>query len=285
MKVCIALMVMLLLATSTPAFEKKAYTMREDFGTDPLADCYMNYYYYIPCPTYSWFWSFFGWSHGDVIGTVFSIGDVSTFSGTPCDPYLCFTPTQIRILDFAGYGTIYPGLFTVEFHMYCADGQGCPVGDALWSSGPYETSFAWNYVPIGDPPVCVPHCSVQVDPVLSYPRILVTATMIGTDCAYPQWGFDNISTPSIEVCEFHDYSCVPALYPRPYSSSYETMHSGYYGPDLTYCPPQWFRDGRDTSPDCNQYGYVEAAWRVYLDCVGPTTAEPSTWGNIKTMYR
>jgi len=285
MKACIALMAVLLFATSTPAFEKKAYTMRDDFGTDPLADCYLSYYYYIPCPTYSWFWSFYGWSHGDVIGTVFSIGDVSTFSGTPCDPYSCFQPVDIRVLDFAGYGTIYPGLFTVEFHIYCADEQGCPVGEALWSSGPYETGFAWNYVPVRDPVVCVPECSFQIDPVLSHARILITATMIGTDCAYPQWGFDNISTPSIGACEFHDYSCMPALYPRPYSGNYETVHSGYYGPNFTYCPPRWFRDGRDTSPDCDRYGYVEAAWRVYLNCEGPTTAEPSTWGNIKTMYR
>jgi len=285
MKVCIALMVVLLFATSAPAFEKKAYTMRDDFGTDPLADCYMNYYYYIPCPTYSWFWSFYGWSHGDVIGAVFSIGDVSMFTGTPCDPYLCFQPVQFRVLDFAGYGTIYPGLFTVEFHLYCADEQGCPVGEAMWSSGPYATGFAWNYVPVENPMVCVPHCAVQFDPVLSHARILITATMIGTDCTYPQWGFDNISTPSIRACEFHDYSCLAALYPRPYSSHYEGMHSGYYGPGLAYCPPQWFCDGRDTTPDCGRYGYVEVAWRIYLDCVGPTTAEPSTWGNIKTMYR
>jgi hypothetical protein len=283
MKVCIALTVAILLATPAFAFEKKSYTMRDDFGSEPVADCYMSYYYYVPCPTYSWFWGFYGWSQGDVIGTFFMMGDVSTFTGAPCDPMICFRPVHIRVLDFAGYGSIYPGLYTVEFDIYCADEQGCPVGHAVWSSGPYETGFAWNYVPVTG--ICLPMCAVQFDPMLSYVRMLVTATMVGTDCTYPQWGFDNISTPALGGCEFHDYSCLGALYPRPYSSHYETIHSGYYGPGLSYCPPRWFCDGRDTSPEFDQYGYVEAAWRIYMACEGPTSGEPSTWGNIKTMYR
>lgn len=284
MKVCALLIALLLLASSAHAFETKAYTMRDDFRTDPLSDCYMNYYYYIPCPTYSWFWSFYGWSQGDVIGTCFSIGDLSTFTGAACDPQLCFRIDQLRVLDFAGYGTLYPGLFTVEFKIYCADEQGCPVGEAMWSSGPYETGFAWNYVPVV-PPLCLPDCATQVDPVLSHPVVLVTATMVGTDCTYPSWGFDNISTPYTGACEFHDYSCLPALYPRPDAGHYETMHTGYYGPGFTYCPPLWFCDGLDTTPDCGRFGHVEAAWRVYLGCLGPCHNAPSTWGTIKGMYR
>jgi hypothetical protein len=44
-------------------------------------------------------------------------------------------------------------------------------------------------------------------------------------------------------------------------------------------------DGRDTSANHSVYGYVEAAWRIYLICQGPSPTKPSTWGNIKTMYR
>jgi hypothetical protein len=244
----------------------------------------MNYFYYIPCPTYSWFWGFHGWSQGEVIGTMFQVGDVSMFTGSACDPYMCFRLETIRILDFAGYGTIYPGMFTVEFDVYCADEEGCPIGEAFWSSGPYETGYAWNYVEV-EPNQCLPHCAIEFDPSISYPRILVTATMIGTHCDYPQWGFDNISTAVLGGCELHDYSCLTALYPRPYSSHYGTIYSGYYGVNFEYCPPQWFCDGRDTSAGCGLYGYVEAAWRVYLGCGGPCAAEASTWGNIKTMYR
>jgi hypothetical protein len=283
MKACVVLTLLLFLAASVLAFERKPYTMRDDFGSEPLYDCYLNYYYYVPCPTYSWFWSFYGWSQGDVIGTYFTMGDVSMFSGNECDPYMCFRPVQLRVLDFAGYGTIYPGLFTVEFHVYCADDRGCPVGEALWSSGPVETGFAWNYIPLEG--FCAPDCASQANPMLGYARILVTATMIGTECTYPSWGFDNISTPLMQACEFHDYSCLPAAYPRPSAGHYETVHSGYYGPALSYCPPRWFRDGRDTSLNCDEYGYVEAAWRIYMACEGPTAGEPSTWGNIKTMYR
>jgi hypothetical protein len=33
----------------------------------------------------------------------------------------------------------------VRFGLYCADEYGCPVGAALWNSGPYETEWGWNY--------------------------------------------------------------------------------------------------------------------------------------------
>jgi hypothetical protein len=83
----------------------------------------------------------------------------------------------------------------------------------------------------------------------------------------------------------HEYSCLPTIYPRPYNSYYPTIHSGFYGQNFGYCPPMWFADSRDTSPDATVYGYVELAWRIYLVCSGPTNVEPTTWGNIKSMYR
>ena len=56
-KTLVLIVLMLLLAT--PAFsvghlEKQAYQMRDDFGTERLYDGALQYYY-IPCPTYSWF--------------------------------------------------------------------------------------------------------------------------------------------------------------------------------------------------------------------------------------
>ena len=284
MKLITAAVLVLLLATSVSAVEKKAFTMRDDFGTEPLYDCALQYYYYIPCPTSSWFWSFYGWTYGDRVGTFFLVGDVSMGGWNECDPYLCFLIETIRVLDFAGYGTVYPGLFTVQFDIYCSDEDGCPIGPAVWTSGPYETGFAWNYVNL-DPPWCVPDCATQAHDGLAYPRFLVTATHIGTNCAYPQWGFDNISTPLEVGCEFHDMGCLTALYPRPYTSHYSMIHSGYYGVNFEYCPPEWFCDGQDTSATCDQYGFIELAWRLYLSCIGPTASEPSTWGNIKSMYR
>ena len=83
----------------------------------------------------------------------------------------------------------------------------------------------------------------------------------------------------------HDEGCLPALYPRPYVSHYPTMHSGYYGQGFEICPPQWFKDGADTTPDGSQYGFVELAWRLYVVCGGPTETGTTTWGNIKSMYR
>jgi hypothetical protein len=75
MRLCIVLALVLVLATSAFALEKKAYQMRDDFGTEPLYDVYLSYYYYIPSPTYSWFWAWSGWSQGDVIAECFTIGD------------------------------------------------------------------------------------------------------------------------------------------------------------------------------------------------------------------
>ena len=83
----------------------------------------------------------------------------------------------------------------------------------------------------------------------------------------------------------HDYGCLPALYPRPYNSHYASIHSGYYGKDFEYCPPRWFRDGRDSTPDGTQYGFCELAWRLYITCAGPSASQPATWSDIKSMYR
>ena len=288
MKLFMAIVLVLVLATSALALEKKAYTMREDFGTEPLYDCALNYYYYIPCPTYSWFWAFTGWEYEDIIGTWYTVGDMSMGGWATCDPATCFELEQIRILDFAGYGIQYPGWFSVIFDVYCADALGCPVGEPLWTSTPQDFGFGWNYVVV-DPPICLDDCATITDPALQAPRIVVTATHIGTNYPYPiypAWGMDNISTAIEVACELHEDSCLDALYPRPMVSHYAEMHSGYFGQGaFTYCPVYYFCDGRDTSANCDLYGGIELCWRIYLICQGPTATEPSTWGNIKSMYR
>jgi len=280
----LTLAILMIITCPAAAYESAEYRLRDDFGMEPLYDCTLNYYYYTPCPTYPWFWSFAGWDRGDIVGEWFQVGDVSTTTGQACDPVLCHTLDQIRVLDFAGYGTVRPGLFTVEFDVYCCDEYGCPVGPSLWSSGPWETGYAWNYIPV-ERPICLTGCSVNPGSPQSAPRILVTATHTGSEGVYPAWGFDNISTNVAQGCEMHDYSCLPALYPRPYSSMYVTMHSGFYGQNFVYSPPLWFKDGRDTTPDAIEYGHIELAWRIYLTCSGPTNVEPTTWGNIKNIYR
>jgi hypothetical protein len=285
----LALALVLVIAASACAMEKKAVQMREDFGTEPLYDTYMNYYYYIPCPTSSWFWNFTQWPVGQVIGEVFTIGDPSMGRvGAGCPPYLTSDPAmahtieQFRVLDFAGYGTIYPGLFTVEFNIWCADANGCPVGPSMWSSGPKEFCAAgWNYVTV-TPNLCVTNCKTVMNPP-SYPRILITATHTGSLSTYPAWGFDNISTPLGLACAMHDNGCCPALYPRPQNSHYPVMHTGDYGVNFANCPPYWILNPGDTTGDV--YGCIELAWRLYVKNTGPTANQPSTWGHIKTMYR
>ena len=293
MRCLIALALVLVLATSAVAFEKRAFQMKEDFGTEPLYNTTLHYYYYIPCPTSSWFWSMNQWPVNSVIGEMFTIGDPTMFYSTGCPPYITADPVnahvinQIRVLDFAGYGTLYPGLYTVDFQIWCSTADGWPIGAPLWSSGPKELcAGGWNYVVVPPPGVCVTKCFTEmVGGMKAYPRVLVTAKMIGSSAIYPQWGFDNIASHvnAVPSCAMHDYGCCPALYPRPFVSHYNTIHTGYYGVNFMYCPPQWFLDGGDTVG--NVYGFIELAWRLYLTNSGPTATEPSTWGNIKSMYR
>jgi hypothetical protein len=279
----VCLIAVLLASSSAGALEQKAYKMTEDLGNAPLYDGVLQYYYYIPCPEYSWFWAFTGWNRGDVIGEWFKIGDMSTGGYPICDPVQCQTLETIRVLDFAGYGTIHPGLFTVEFDVYCADSEGCPVGPSLWNSGPLETGYAWNYFDL-DPPLSICPCCTDPGYPPSAPRILLTATLTGYEGYYPAWGLDNISTALQNGCIMHDYGCLPAPYPRPYVSHYPTMHSGFYGQGFEHCPPEWFKDARDTTADGSEYGYIELAWRLYLVCSGPSKAKTTTWSDIKSMY-
>jgi len=289
MKVITMLALVLILATSAMAMEYKAVQMKDDFGTEPLYSSYLRYYYYIYCTTSSWFWAFTGWTPGDIVGVLYTVGDPSMGrTGSGCPPYLASDPCNevtiesFRVLDFGGYGTLYPGLFTVEFDVFCADADGCPVGPSLWNSGPVEFCAAgWNYVYV-NPQLCVTECATQG---FCYPRFLATATFTGTDATYPAFGFDNMTRPITLACNLHDSGCCPALYPRPYVSHYPIIHAGYYGPNFTYCPPQWFLDGGDTTSGGTDKGFIELAWTVYLVNSGPTATEPSTWGNIKSMYR
>jgi hypothetical protein len=194
----------------------------------------------------------------------------------------------LRVLDFAGYGTTYPGLFTVEFDVWCADQWGCPIsGSNNWDSGPVETHFGWNYLEI-DPFVAAFHCLIRPGDSDSPARMLVTATMIGTDCTYPAWGLDNVSSPDLLGFEMHDSGCLPALYPRPYTGYYPAVHTGYYGDQFSYCPPVRIPDGRDTTLDASRYGAIELAWRFYFRTWGPCSEEstyPTSWDGIKRMYR
>jgi hypothetical protein len=284
-RLLICCLIVCALVSSAAAIEKKAYQISDDYGTAPLEDCALQYYYYIPCPTYSWVWYFHGFDVGDVVGKWFEIGDLSTGGFDACDPAECHTLTQVRVLDMGLYGLTYPDQFWSEFDVFCCDEYGCPIGPSLWNSGPVATGRGWQYIYV-TPPLSICPCATDPGPPPSAPRILVTVTQIrGCPTWGPWWAADNVSTPVLDGCAMHDLGCLPALYPRPYDSHYGTMHSGYYGQGFEHCPPQWFKDGNDTTPDGSQYGFVELLWRVCLDCTGPTETEGTTWSTIKSMYR
>jgi hypothetical protein len=193
------------------------------------------------------------------MGAWFEIGDQPTGGHEPLDPANCLYLDWFRVLDFAGDYDEIPGIYTVEFDVWCCDEQGCPVGPSLWNSGPFEMpNYGWNYV-IVDPPVCLGQCCT--DP----PRVLITATHTGSNGNYPAWGTDNIATPIDLGCEpLFDYGGLPVLWPRPTYSYYSTIHSGYYGQNFSNCPPDWFVDGWG-----EYYGYCELPWTIHVLCQGP----------------
>jgi hypothetical protein len=275
----------LVVATSALAIEKKAYQFRDDFGMKAEVDCALQYYYYVPCPTNSWFWGFAGWEYGDIVGAWFQVGDMSMQGFDACDPADCHVLSGVRVLDLAAYGVYYANAYAVDIDVYCCDGNGGPLGPPLRSIDRFNTGWEWSYVLL-DPPLTICDCAVAAGPPPTAPRVLVTATHVGFLPFYPRWGFDDISSALVTGCQLHEIGCLPVLYPRPYVGYYPTMHSGYYGNgEVEYIPPLCIRDGRDTTPDGTQYGFVELAWRFCITCSGPTGASPTTWSNIKSMYR
>jgi hypothetical protein len=273
----------LFLVSPAWSFESRAFQLRDDFGIEFLDGCALCYYYYIPCPTYSWFWAISGFDAEDMVGAWFQVGDISMYGFEACDPAECHTLEHFSVVDLYWPVTQYRSL--VEFNVYCSDEMGCPVGPSLWRSGTVELRYGWSDISV-DPVLSICGCCVDPGEPPAAPRLLITATHLTPDwCDLPIWGFDNISTAVENGCDMHEYGCMPALYPRPHSSHYSGIHSGFYGQEFEYCPPQLFKDPNDTTPDGTQYGYLELLWRIYLGCYGPTVTQPATWGGIKSMYR
>lgn len=191
------------------------------------------------------------------------------------------------MLDLAGYGTLYPGLFTIELDAYCTDEARAPA-QHIWNSGPIETALGWNYFVI-DPSIRL-HTSCEG--FAQNPTIVVTMTFTGTEGTYPVVGFDNIGNAAEAGCVMHEYGCLPSYYPRGWvGGDNPRVHSGYVGRfAFEYWPPLALPDGmHPVSSPPETFGYVEAAWRVYLGCYGPTKSpaavDPTSWGGIKSLYR
>ena len=62
------------LATSGLAFVREILQIKEDFSGDVLSDCELHYYY-VPCPTTSYFYAWSGWEYGDILGQFFVVDD------------------------------------------------------------------------------------------------------------------------------------------------------------------------------------------------------------------
>ncbi|MBW2172931.1 MAG: hypothetical protein JRF69_13385 [Deltaproteobacteria bacterium] len=90
----------------------------------------------------------------------------------------------------------------------------------------------------------------------------------------------------------HDLACLPAVFPRTWAGGMgASVHSGYVGSyPFQYWPPLPLPDGSPYDRDLGErYGFVEAAWRMYFNCSGPTRlkkgTQPTTWGGIKSLYQ
>lgn len=135
-----------LLATTVAfAIDYTAVQIRDDFLSEGFEYCTFRYYYFIPCPEASWFWVLTGWQSGTRLGMHFGVNDPQIGGQGTQAPNTATSMEAFRFLDLAGYATMYPGLHTVRFDIYCADRNGRVYGH-LWSSGPVETRYGWNWI-------------------------------------------------------------------------------------------------------------------------------------------
>ena len=291
MRLWLAVVFALILVSAGSAYEMKAYRFRDDYGMEPLQeyDSALSYYYYIPCPTYSWFWGINGLEAEEIIGVTYDLAQHSMGGLDPPDPVNDHRLMGFRVLNLAEAGSMYPGLFAVQFDVWCAQSRSCynPIEEAhLWSSGPICLQEGYNYIWIEPNGVSICPCCLDLGPPPTDPLITITATKLGGNPSRPVWGFDDISHPVNMGCDLHDYGCLPALYPRPWVSHYPSIHSGYFGSyHWQYCPPLLFPDPMDTTLDYSDFGFIELAWRAYFKSTGPTSTDGVTWSEIKSLYR
>jgi hypothetical protein len=147
MKLYTILVLTLVLVTATTAFglQKKAWQTKDDFGTVPTYDGALQYYYYVPCPTYSWFWAYTGWTPGDYVGMSFTIGDQGTGGNDPLDPTVAqsghsTSPATVRSIQACLQWSSMYGVLRVR-------------------SSTYGTAVLWRPTPDGTTSIWFHHCA------------------------------------------------------------------------------------------------------------------------------
>jgi hypothetical protein len=147
----------------------------------------------------------------------------------------------------AGYG------FTGTIDVFAADGNGCPTGPSLGSQ-PLLPASQWNIVSFASAPVSIPTNSFVV--AYTWPAGDSNPTAIGTD--HPAAGPTG-----------------PAACGTCYPNT-RTINSFVYGTaGSPICPGSTFNDGV-----CD----AQLMWEVNTDCV-TVSIEPTSWGQIKNLYR
>ncbi len=162
-------------------------------------------------------------------------------------PELVQTEVFFNSIVPGGYG------FTGTIDVFAADGNGCPIGAPLGSQ-PFLPASGFNTVSFASSPVSIPTSSFVV--AFTLPSTLNNPATIASD--HPAAG-----------------STGPAACGNCYPNT-RTTHSFVYGSAASpICPGSTFNDGV-----CD----AELLWEADTNCI-TVSVEPTSWGQIKNLYR
>jgi hypothetical protein len=234
-------------------------------------------YYYNFCSGWVYYWT--GYCYGSWAPDAQNTPKI----GTCFDLAGC--PDNCRHLDAVVWGAkrFTPYGFA-DCEIFCADEHCCPVGAPIMGIYGQSVDIAtpWQVFLFGNEPLCV------CDP---YGKFIVMITMIGGGSQIS--GYSDINAYNMDPnlggscetewrCSGHSY-CYLSLV--DYCATY-----GMPGPMWVSGPGYGCTNFPAIPPGCHNYFYSTGfftEWLIdaYINCLGPTATEESTWSEIKALYK
>jgi len=215
--------------------------------------CWVSHHLVFDIPdTLCWgqIWDWSGFQLGDVVG-------MSYMPDGTCD-WECQHLSHLTI--YFPQALDGPG-DEIEIRVYCADQDGCAIGDQVYSQvvDPHQGA---NSIDLGA--LSLSQCTIEQGV-----RYVVTLCWL-TDSGYPHIATDNMETLADQGCEF------PPGYPR--SDPHSTQSYVFSGSSecVPACPWDWFSDNLDN---------LALVWRFGMTCEGGVSTQSVSMGELKLIFR
>jgi len=269
----VALLVMLVLAvaaaTAGPVLQ---YCEVPERGSVERQDEYLLGYYNLCSGFGTWLWGWDGYCQASFLryppqyGTCFDLAD---------------SPGECRHLEDVWWvGRSFYHYDTVDVEIFCADENACPVGAPL--AGIYDCSVvyhspSWHRFDFGGLPLC--GCDAGAG------RFIVMISHNGEETE----SFSDANHKNIEAgCEY-EWRCSGHSYVYRSYVSYCDVY-GEPGPLWIAGPDYGCTNVPAVPPGCHDHDYSTGyytEWLIdcYVSCNGPTRTEPTSWSEVKSLYR